>query len=96
MKQNEGPAGPASRVPNLLGLLREDLRCTGSQDWTRPGFIAVAVYRIGVWADARPAPLRIPLAIGYAFDDRAVPHRMQIFALTQELDLNVVAPTVIL
>lgn len=33
----------------LLPLLREDYR-THNRDWTRPGFRAIATYRLGVWA----------------------------------------------
>ncbi len=41
-------AAPAAECPPFWSLVREDLAAHGN-DWTRPGFRAVAVYRLGVW-----------------------------------------------
>src|SRR4051812_7117502 len=51
--------------PSLWTLLKEDLKAHGG-DWTRPGFQAIAVYRMGVWRMAvSPRPLRVPFSFAY-------------------------------
>jgi serine O-acetyltransferase len=51
--------------PSLWTLLKEDLQAHGG-DWTRPGFQAIAVYRMGVWRmGVGPRPLRVPLSFAY-------------------------------
>lgn len=42
------PESPHTRDIGLIALIREDLAAHRG-DWTRPGFRAMAVYRIGVW-----------------------------------------------
>ncbi len=41
------------RSSGLIAQLRDEHRFYG-RDWTLPGFRAIAVYRFGVWAAARP------------------------------------------
>lgn len=54
-----------SRSPSLWSLIREDYHAHG-RDWTRPGFRAVAVHRLGVWRmNVRPKVLRAPLSVLY-------------------------------
>ncbi len=49
----------------LWGMIREDWIAHG-QDWTLPGFRAVAVHRFGVWRmQVKPKVLRAPLSILY-------------------------------
>ncbi len=56
---------PAEPKPSLWTLLREDFKAHGG-DWTRPGFQAIAVYRLGVWRmKVSPRPLRMPLSFAY-------------------------------
>ncbi len=43
--------------PGVLSLLREDWR-VHDRDWTRPGFRALAAYRLGYWRRGLPAPAR--------------------------------------
>lgn len=46
----------------LVAQIREDARAHGQ--WTRPGFHAVAVHRLGVWGEQQPQPWRrLALAI---------------------------------
>lgn len=43
--------------PGVLALIRED-HATHDGDWTRPGFRALAAYRLGYWRRGLPAPFR--------------------------------------
>lgn len=52
------------RQPGLLGLIREDWVANG-RDWTRPGFRALAVYRLGVWRMKLSQPWRAPVSVLY-------------------------------
>jgi serine O-acetyltransferase len=50
---------------SLWEQLREDLRAHDN-DWTRPGFQAVAVHRFGNWRmTVQPKALRAPLSVAY-------------------------------
>jgi serine O-acetyltransferase len=50
---------------SLLQQIREDYAAHG-RDWTKPGFRAVAVHRLGVWRmNVKPKILRAPLSILY-------------------------------
>lgn len=63
------------RTPAFWALLREDYRAHG-RDWTKPGFRAVAVYRLGVWRmSLRPKLLRAPFSILYRFLFRRIRNR---------------------
>lgn len=53
-----------TQQPGLLGLIREDWVANG-RDWTRPGFRALAVYRLGVWRMKLPQPWRAPMSVLY-------------------------------
>jgi serine O-acetyltransferase len=56
---------PAEPKPSLWTLLKEDFEAHG-RDWTRPGFQAIAVYRMGVWRmKIGPRPLRVPFSFAY-------------------------------
>lgn len=51
----------------LLAQIKEDLIAHGN-DWTKPGFLAVAVQRFGVWRmKIEPKLLRAPFSILYRF-----------------------------
>ena len=53
------------RFKELLSVIAEDYRANG-QDWTRPGFRTLAVYRFGVWRmGIRNNLLRAPLSVLY-------------------------------
>jgi serine O-acetyltransferase len=63
----QGPAEtqPSRGEPDFWDLVREDLETYGG-DWTRPGFQALLVYRLGVWRmRVRPRLLRGPLSALY-------------------------------
>lgn len=64
-RSRPGPSAQNS-VTSMIGfwkLVREDWRSNG-RDWTRPGFRALFVYRIGFWARSiRPALIRRPLSL---------------------------------
>jgi serine O-acetyltransferase len=50
---------------SLLRLIREDWESHG-RDWTRPGFQALAVHRLGNWrASVKPKLARSPLSVLY-------------------------------
>ena len=56
---------PHTRGAGLFELIREDFARHG-RDWTRPGFRAMAVYRLGVWRmRVRFKPARVLLTILY-------------------------------
>lgn len=56
---------PHEPSPSLWALLKEDLKAHGD-DWTRPGFQAVAVYRFGVWRmTIAPRGARVPFSLVY-------------------------------
>ncbi len=56
---------PAEPKPSLWTLLKEDFEAH-DKDWTRPGFQALAVYRLGVWRMKIGArPLRLPFSFAY-------------------------------
>ena len=49
----------------LIAQIREDWHCNG-RDWTRPGFRALAVHRLGVWRmNLRPRIARMPFSFLY-------------------------------
>jgi len=48
----------------LLAQLRED-RVTHYRDTSLPGFRAIVVYRLGVWAKSLPRPIGVPLLVMY-------------------------------
>jgi serine O-acetyltransferase len=50
--------------PGLFRQIHEDWIAHG-RDWTKPGFRAVAVHRLGVWRMAIPQPFRAPLSVLY-------------------------------
>jgi serine O-acetyltransferase len=50
--------------PGLIAQLLEDWRAH-DRDWTRPGFRAVAVHRLGNWGKRTPRPLRAPVGALY-------------------------------
>jgi serine O-acetyltransferase len=55
---------PAERI-GLWTQIREDW-ATNGRDWTRPGFRALAVHRLGVWRmGVKPRLLRVPLSVIY-------------------------------
>src|SRR5439155_24877828 len=55
----------ANPLPGLWAQVREDYVAHG-RDWTRPGFRAVAVHRLGVWRMAiRSRLLRAPFSMIY-------------------------------
>lgn len=59
------PLDPTSPEISLFGQIKEDWIAHG-QDWTKPGFRAVAVQRFGVWRmSVEPKLLRAPLSILY-------------------------------
>lgn len=61
------PASPDAPRPGLFALWREDLR-SHRGEWSRPGFLSLAVYRFGVWRmGVRPKLLRAPLSLIYRF-----------------------------
>jgi serine O-acetyltransferase len=47
----------------LVAQVREDLRAYDS--WTRPGFHAVAIHRLGVWRRQLPIVARLPVTLFY-------------------------------
>ncbi|MBT8399718.1 MAG: serine acetyltransferase [Rhodothermia bacterium] len=51
-------------LPSLRQLIKEDFAACGS-DWTKPGFRALANYRLGHWAMARRKRYRILLMLLY-------------------------------
>jgi serine O-acetyltransferase len=69
------PRGEKNRNPRGLGLvalLAEDLR-THDGHWTEPGFVAVAVHRLGnARMDVRPSIVRAPLTLLYRAASTAV------------------------
>jgi serine O-acetyltransferase len=66
------PVAAGEGMPSLLSLLREDY-CAHGCDWSRPGFRAVAVYRLGVWRmTIRSKVLRAPFSLLYRFLFRRV------------------------
>ncbi|MEE9405230.1 MAG: serine O-acetyltransferase [Algisphaera sp.] len=69
MNENDAPSSPKNTSPTsqlgLWSLIREDLR-THRGEWSRPGFLALAVYRFGVWRmGIKPKLLRIPFSLLY-------------------------------
>lgn len=59
----------------LFALIGEDLAAHGN-DWTRPGFRAIAVYRFGVWRMSIASKvLRAPLSILYRMLFRRIRNR---------------------
>jgi serine O-acetyltransferase len=64
-------------APHLLALLQEDWRTHGC-DWTKPGFRAVAVNRLGRWRLALPQPFRLLTWWVYRFLYRYVRNHYQI------------------
>ena len=48
----------------LFAQIREDWVAHG-RDWTKPGFRAVAVHRLGVWRMRLPQPFRAPMSVLY-------------------------------
>lgn len=73
-ESDPGNAPPATHVntdatdsptSGLWALWREDLR-SHRGEWSRPGFLALAAYRFGVWRmGVRPKLLRAPLSLVY-------------------------------
>ncbi len=64
-ESGEAASAGAVVAPSLLALLREDYRAHG-RDWTKPGFRAIAAYRVGVWRmSIRSKILRAPFSIVY-------------------------------
>jgi serine acetyltransferase len=56
---------PPETNPGLWAQIREDWIAHG-RDWTRPGFRAVAVHRLGNWRmRIRPKVLRAPFSVLY-------------------------------
>jgi serine O-acetyltransferase len=53
----ETPAQSHARLREVLSLIREDYVLHG-RDWARPGFRALAVYRLGAWRLSREGVLR--------------------------------------
>jgi serine O-acetyltransferase len=73
-----GPPGDARPAASLRGLLREDL----DRHWrelSRPGFQAIAVHRIGVWARTQPTPVHRVVAVVCAGLARLVRRRFGIW-----------------
>lgn len=61
--------------PGLWELIKEDWVANG-RDWTRPGFRALAVYRLGVWRMRIESKyLRAPLSVIYRFLFRRMRNR---------------------
>jgi serine O-acetyltransferase len=61
--------------PGLWELIKEDWQTNG-RDWTRPGFRALAVYRLGVWRmGVESKYLRAPLSVIYRYLFRRVRNR---------------------
>lgn len=62
----------SSSTRDLLDQIREDWRYNG-EEWTRPGFRALAMYRFGVWRmTIKSRLLRAPLSVLYRFLHRWV------------------------
>ena len=62
----------SSSTRDLLDDIREDWIYNG-EDWTRPGFRALAMYRFGVWRmTIKSRLLRVPLSVLYRFLHRWV------------------------
>ena len=62
----------SSSTRDLLDDIREDWIYNG-EDWTRPGFRALAMYRFGVWRmRVSSGLLRVPLSVVYRFLHRWV------------------------
>lgn len=62
----------SSSTRDLLDQIREDWLYNG-EEWTRPGFRALAMYRFGVWhMTIRSRLLRAPLSVLYRFLHRLV------------------------
>jgi len=53
----------AHRRQGLLAQIREDRRAYDS--WTRPGFHALTVHRLGVWRWRLPLAARLPVTLPY-------------------------------
>ncbi len=51
-------------MSSLLSTLREDLAANKGH-WERAGFHALAVYRLGAWADQQKGPIRLVANIAY-------------------------------
>lgn len=58
MTEGANTGSGSRRDQSLLSKLREDLAASQGH-WERAGFHALAVYRLGVWADERKGPLGI-------------------------------------
>lgn len=58
----------------LVDRLRSDYRANGS-DWTRPGFRALAIQRVGAFRHGKPAWVRKPLGVVYRIGHRYARNR---------------------
>ena len=68
---SSAPVGSSS-TRDLLDQIREDWLYNG-EEWTRPGFRALAMYRFGVWRmTIKSRLLRAPLSVLYRFLHRLV------------------------
>lgn len=68
---SSAPVGSSS-TRDLLDQIREDWLYNG-EEWTRPGFRALAMYRFGVWRmTVKSRLLRAPLSVLYRFLHRLV------------------------
>ncbi|UCD76619.1 MAG: serine acetyltransferase [Phycisphaerales bacterium] len=72
---NEQDSPSTDDRPGLLKLIREDW-ITHGRDWSKPGFRAMLMYRVGVWRmGVGSRLLRAPLSVLYRFMHRWVRNR---------------------
>src|SRR6267142_2019838 len=69
------PSTSPAAAPGLWALIKEDYLTNGC-DWTKPGFRAMVMYRLGVWRmGIRWRILRVPISLLYRWMHRLVRNR---------------------
>lgn len=71
-RQNVYSPANDNSIRSLFLRIQEDWRYNG-EDWTRPGFRALAMYRFGVWRMGIESDLlRMPMSVLYRFMHRSI------------------------